>query len=157
MFDPRSAIRTPHSLAWALRVLVLALLGWQLWALLQPVEPAARSARAGADALDQWLVEWSGQRFPDSVHLTLRRAPSRLERAWVAALRRSGAGVVWTDAGIPATALEVYPLGGPAGGSRILLAGEAGSLAELASVARWTCYAAGAAAARCVCRICTEP
>jgi hypothetical protein len=114
-----------------LRLCSLALIGYLIWAATRPAPDGARWAEGGTATLDADLARWSASAFPDSVHLRLDRAPDPAQRAWLAALRRSGAGVAWTDAGLPALALEVHPNAGPLGGEWVLAAAPADGLLAL--------------------------
>lgn len=107
---------------WLLRLLALGLIAWQLHALLREPPAAPRAVAATADGLPAALERWSARDFPDSVRLDLARAPDPVERAWLAALRRSGTAVAWIDDGVPTAALEAFPAGGPGGESWVLLA-----------------------------------
>jgi hypothetical protein len=77
------------------------------------------------------LPEWSRSPVaPERIHIELDRAPSRMERAWLEALRASGSSVSW-NGNIPALMIDAQPVASPAGGVKVRMAAPANSTVEI--------------------------
>ncbi len=112
----------------ALRGAALALVALLAWALFAP---APTPGRLDADPGDlRHLTRWTRQAPADTLHLALPVAPAPPRRAWLAALRGAGTVVTWSGAP-PAVAVEVVPLGDPAGAARVLIAASDSALVRM--------------------------
>ncbi len=114
-------------LEWGLRVAALALLAWLVWLAAVARRATGEHRAARSAALMDSLASWTLDPRAESLHVTLDELPSREERDWLSALRRSGAVVSWSSRGNTPLALSVEPLNDPAGGVRLLVAAPSGS------------------------------
>src|SRR5688500_13013905 len=117
---PEAGVRTSggrHSLTRTFeriaRALALALLALSIWRALAPRPADEATIRVDGDIGD---VLTSLARSPAGrVHLALGEAPSVLERDWLAAARRAGTVVKWSDAGLaPPAAIVITRAADPA-------------------------------------------
>jgi hypothetical protein len=106
---------------WALRALVLGMLGWYLARVL--MVPAGSGVETGSSALlPDLLARWSTVTAPTEVHVALAYPPPIEQRDWLAALPGAGTAVRWTGAGFVPTAVALEPIADPAGGADIAIA-----------------------------------
>lgn len=89
--------------------------------------PAPRSVALTAPLTGSVLAEWSAAPTLDQLGVRFGAAPSPMIRDWLVALRRAGAGVRWSDGGIPALAIEAERRPDPAGRVMIRVAGPGGA------------------------------
>jgi hypothetical protein len=116
-----------------LRVAALVALAYALWASLAPSARDEGGRSAARAVLVDSLARWTADPGADSLHVVLDRSPDRVARAWLVALRRSGAHVGWSVSGaLPAIALSVEPPSAPGGGARALIAAPPGARVPLA-------------------------
>jgi hypothetical protein len=86
----------------------------------------ARGVRGGA------LAQWSGiAKAPGRIHVQLDSVPSKIERAWLAALAGAGSIVTWSGDLVPLM-LDAQPGATPTGGTKVLVAVPGGSSVVLA-------------------------
>jgi hypothetical protein len=104
----------------ACRLGVFALLGWMLGTAFFPTAELHRRT-AAATELARALPVWTTAPRTDLLELTLDRAPSRAQLAWLSALRRAGHSVAWSGS-VPAAALAVEPAPEPGGALRFSVA-----------------------------------
>lgn len=109
-----------------LRLASLALLGFCGWAMTIARSPSRQVATGTANAS---LVNWTRIR-PGTLHLSLKAAPSGLQRDWLRALAATGTELSWSGRIGPA-AVEVLRSADPAGGRAVLVAGPAGTTIRL--------------------------
>lgn len=103
-------------------LLALGVLAVRLW-----MGPGSvRAASVGSAGLDSALVVWSAH-APAAVTLHATRIPSRAERDWLVALRRTGSIVRWSAADSAATALVIEPALPAGAPSRVTALGSAGA------------------------------
>jgi hypothetical protein len=114
--------RLEHSL----RVIVVIALGLMLWQ--SSRERTAVEIRTihrrglGAGA----LAEWSTMANASAIHVELVRVPTRVDRAWLAALAAGQSDVTW-GGDLPPLMIAVQPVASPAGGANALIAAPSGS------------------------------
>ncbi len=116
-----------RALEWGLRVASLALLAWTIWLATGARRATGEHRVARSAALADSLASWTLDPRADSLHVALDELPPPQQRAWLGALRRAGAAVSWSSAGVAPVALAVEPLNGPASGVRALFAAPVGS------------------------------
>jgi hypothetical protein len=103
------------------RTAALALIAWSLWLATRPfIESPERTHVPSAD-LSERLPAWARGGAPDSLHVALDSLPDDTTRAWLVALRRTGASVSWSGELAP-VALAIEPVNAPAGGAQLLVA-----------------------------------
>ena len=106
----------------ALRGVVIAVLTALLWLSLRPSEESGGGVLRSRGAIVNSLAGWSSTaKAPDRIQLQLDKVPTRVERAWLAALAGAGSTISWSG-DLPPTMIAAQPVPAPTGGTRILLA-----------------------------------
>ncbi len=111
---------------WLARAALAALLAWALWRTLHVRDRDAESRTATSATLARTLHETSVSPAVGRITLSAETPPSRMERAWLAALRRAGVDVAWHGT-IPPLAIEAERVREPVPGVRLLLAADRGA------------------------------
>jgi hypothetical protein len=105
-----------------LRGVVIAALAALLWQSLRASDDAGGSVIRSRGVVGTSLAGWSSAaKAPDRIQLQLDNVPTRVERAWLAALMGAGSTISWSGE-LPATMIASHPVAAPTGGTRILLA-----------------------------------
>ena len=113
----------------ALRLAAFALLAFCAWAL---TGGRGDGGIGGQEHLTSaGLVEWTRRSPGDSLAVSLKSAPSAVQRDWLRALGAAGTQIAWSGT-VSATAIEVLPVPDPAGGFVVLGAAPAGAWVALA-------------------------
>ena len=114
-----------RALEWGLRLAAFAALAWLIHGALTV---RRHGGRAAVDIADWGRVRsgWAWHPPADTLEADLRAAPSPAGRDWLAALRRSGVVIAWSDSEIVPAAVEVEARRDPAGGVVARVSGPAG-------------------------------
>lgn len=115
-----------------LRGAVLVALALMLWRSLRPELGAGGNAIRARGITTNLLAQWSSAPVPPRrIEMQLDNLPSRIERAWLAALVGAGTTLGWSGDLTPVMA-EVEPVARPAGGTRVRVAAPNGSSTVIA-------------------------
>ncbi|HZS58995.1 MAG TPA: hypothetical protein VFA43_06975 [Gemmatimonadaceae bacterium] len=115
----------------ALRVLVLATLGWYLMHVLRVSHDGVVDVATSA-TLDSALVRWSTRATPPKVAITMAHPPRGVERDWLAALNATATTVAWSGPTLVPTAIAEAPRADPMRGATVTVAAPAGADVVLA-------------------------
>jgi hypothetical protein len=111
----------------ALRGIVITVLAVMLWQSLREhgnTDGRTVSARGiGHNAFAEWS---SMPKAPATIHVQLDSVPSRIDRAWLAALAGAGSSVTWSGDVAPVM-IDAQPVASPSGGTKVLVAAPTGS------------------------------
>ncbi|HJQ54313.1 MAG TPA: hypothetical protein VJ825_10770, partial [Gemmatimonadaceae bacterium] len=122
-----SRVEVRRRLEYVLRAIVLAALVGLLWLSLRPPVGAAGTSIAARGVTAGELAIWSRAPIaPRRIDLRLDSVPSRVERAWLAALAAAGSQVGWSG-DLPPVMAEVEPIARPGGGMRVGVAAPTGT------------------------------
>jgi hypothetical protein len=117
----------------ALRVAALLALVAAIWAELPRASAPARGRVTLRTAeLPGALDHWTATPPSESLHLAADSLPGPAARDWLAALRRAGTAVGWSNERLAAVAVALEKSGDPAGGLRVLVAAPSGATVGLA-------------------------
>ena len=123
----RSRARIRQLFESVLRIVSLGLIAWMIWLALAPRAAAPGQRTSGSRWLADSLEAWTLDPRAESLHVLLDTVPDRVERAWLAALRRAGPVVSWSPRSLTPLALVVEPVNDPAGGVRAIIAAPTGA------------------------------
>src|SRR6185503_9484162 len=113
----------------ACRLAVFALVGWMLGAAILPAA-SVTERRASDTELQAALPRWTMAQRGDPLAVTLDRAPSRAQLAWLVALGHTGHQVRWSGT-LPSIAITTERMADPRGGELLALATPSGSTVML--------------------------
>lgn len=105
-------------------MVVLAVMLWQ--SLHEQIDSGGRALSArgiGRATLSNWS---SFAKAPGRIHVQFDSVPSKIERAWLAALAGAGSSVTWSG-DLPAVMIDAQPVASPTGGTKVLVATPSGS------------------------------
>ena len=117
---------------WAAQGAAIVLLAWALLLALRTRSEVPRPATAPVDTAR--LAAWSLAERPASLHAIFDVQPSRLERDWLEAFRRSGIEVSWSG-DLPPLAASVEPIASPARSERVRVAAPTGRMVTVSDAA----------------------
>ena len=110
---------------WSAQGAALALLVWALVSAVRPARVIPLTEIAVVDSAQ--LSAWSTGPRPTRIHAQVDSLPSRLERDWLAALRRSGTDLSWSGELVPVAA-AVEPVVAPVASEQVRIAAPTGSM-----------------------------
>ena len=111
----------------ALRVIVIVALAVMLWDSLHERSNARARTLTAHGIHPGALAEWSAlAKAPASIHVQLDTTPSRIERAWLAALAGAGSSVTWSGDLAPVM-IDAQPASSPTAATKVLVAAPRGA------------------------------
>jgi hypothetical protein len=111
----------------ALRGIVIVVLAVMLWQSLHGQTDAGGRSVSARGIGRASLADWSSfPKAPSTIHVQSDNVPSKIERAWLAALAGAGSSLTW-GGDPPAVMIDAQPVASPGRGTKVLVAAPGGS------------------------------